>query len=279
MKLRCKDRVLPLDRTLVMGVLNVTPDSFSDGGLYLDSQAAIAHAHEMVEQGADIIDIGGESTRPGARSVPLNEELGRVMPVVEALGDLDVPLSIDTRKAAVAKEALAAGASILNDTLGEASQRESDRLAAESGAAIVIMHSRGTPATMRSMTDYADVVVDVCSFLGRRASELEAAGVSAESIVLDPGIGFAKSPDQNLDILRRLDELIALGRPVLVGTSRKSFIGHVLDLPESDRLEGTLASICWVVAKGAHIVRVHDVKETRRATVLTDAIVASGRHG
>ncbi len=279
MKLRCRDRVLPLDRTLIMGVLNVTPDSFSDGGLYLDPEAAIAHAHEMVEQGADIIDIGGESTRPGADAVPLEEELRRVLPVLEGLRELDVPLSVDTRKVGVAKEALAAGASILNDTLGEATKRETDPLAAESGAAIVIMHSRGTPATMRSLTEYDDVVADVCSFLSQRAVQLESEGVAPESIVLDPGIGFAKTPQQNLEILRRLDELVALGRPLLVGTSRKSFIGHILDLPEDDRVEGTLASVCWAVAKGAHIVRVHDVKETRRAVTLTEAIASSGGDG
>ncbi|HEX2241144.1 MAG TPA: dihydropteroate synthase, partial [Actinomycetota bacterium] len=162
---------------------------------------------------------------------------------------------------------------------GEATQREADRLAAESGAAIVIMHSRGTPATMRSLTDYGDVVADVCGFLKQRAAELESEGVGPESVVLDPGIGFAKSPDQNLQILRRLDELVDLGRPVLVGTSRKSFIGHILDLPENERLEGTLASVCWAVAKGAHIVRVHDVRETHRAVALTDAIASAGGHG
>ncbi|MFN2525389.1 MAG: dihydropteroate synthase [Actinomycetota bacterium] len=278
MKLRCRDHVLPLDRTLIMGVLNVTPDSFSDGGLYFEPAAAVERGLEMVEEGADIIDVGGESTRPGAVDVPEEEELRRVIPVLRGLAGAGVPLSIDTRKAEVARSGLEAGAAILNDTLGEETQRGTDEMAAESGAAMVVMHSRGSPATMRSLTDYDDVVLHVRVFLKERGQELERVGVAPESIVLDPGIGFAKTPAQNLELLRRLGELVDVGRPILVGTSRKSFIGQVLDLPEDQRVEGTLASVCWAVAKGARIVRVHDVKETKRAVRLTEAIAAAGIH-
>ena len=227
-----KGRSLSLDRCAVMGVLNVTPDSFSDGGLWFDPERAIAHAKEMVAQGADIIDVGGESTRPGSEPVSEKEELRRVMPVIEALAGNDIPLSIDTRKPSVAKRAVEAGAHIVNDTSGEESDPAMGKVAAETGAAIVIMHSRGTPATMRSLTDYVDVVTDVGAFLARRAKELQNEGVGRDSIVLDPGYGFAKTPVQNLAMLRRIEEHLALGYPLLVGTSRKSFIGAVLDLPE-----------------------------------------------
>jgi dihydropteroate synthase len=273
MKLRCKDLVLPLDRTLVMGVLNVTPDSFSDGGLWLEDKDAIAHGQEMVEQGAEIIDVGGESTRPGATPVSATEELRRVVPVVEALAaSSGVPISIDTRKPEVAARAVAAGASIINDTAGEEADPDMDDVALESGAAIVVMHSRGSPATMRSLTDYSSVVADVAGWLDMRARVLAAKGVSAESIALDPGIGFAKSPEQSLQLLNGLDEVLAIGKPVVIGTSRKSFIGAVLDLPEGQRLEGTAASVAWAVAKGVHIVRVHDVEAMARVVRLTEAI-------
>jgi dihydropteroate synthase len=256
-----------------MGVLNVTPDSFSDGGLWLDPDRAVSHGLEMVAAGAAIVDVGGESTRPGSEPVPEEEELARVLPVVEGLAaEVDVPISIDTRKPAVARAAVDAGASIVNDTSGEASDRSIDRVAQKTSAAIVLMHSRGTPATMRSLTDYADVVKDVGDFLTKRARELEDIGVSPASIVLDPGYGFAKTPQQNLEMLRRIDEHLALGYPLLVGTSRKSFIGAVLDLPEDQRLEGTAATVAWAVASGAHIVRVHDVEEMKRVVVMAEAI-------
>ncbi len=273
MKLRCRDRVLSLDRTLIMGVLNVTPDSFSDGGRWFDHRAAIAHSLEMVEQGADVLDVGGESTRPGADPVPEEEELRRVLPVIQAVvRETDVPISIDTRKASVARRAVEAGASIVNDTGGEAADPQMPEVAAETGAAVVFMHSRGTPATMRSLTDYTDVVTDVASFLEEAAERLVDAGVARDSIVIDPGFGFAKTPEQNLELLDRLDEIVALGYPVLTGTSRKSFIGAVLDLPESERVEGTGATVAWAIARGAHLVRVHDVEPIARVVRMCQAI-------
>ena len=273
MKLQCRDRVLALDRVAVMGVLNVTPDSFSDGGLWLDPQRAIAHGIEMVEQGAAIIDVGGESTRPGSQPVSQEEELKRVLPVVEALaGRVDVPISIDSRKPDVARRSVEAGATIVNDTGGEAFDPAMDHVVLATGAAIIIMHSRGTPATMRSLTDYSDVVADVTGWLMNRARELEAKGVPGNSIVLDPGFGFAKSPEQSLELLNHLDRLGECGYPVLAGTSRKSFIGAVLDLPEDQRVEGTAATVAWSVAKGAHIVRVHDVPEMLRVVRMSEAI-------
>ena len=272
MKLRGRDFILSLDRTAVMGVLNVTPDSFSDGGRWLDPDLAIAHGREMASQGAAIVDVGGESTRPGAAPVPEEEELARVVPVIEALADGDAPISIDTRKPSVARRAIEAGASIVNDTTGEEFDHEMDAVVATTGAAMVIMHSRGTPATMRSLTDYEDVVCDVASFLRWRAESLVEAGVARESIALDPGFGFAKTPEQNLVLLNRIDEILKLGYPVLVGTSRKSFIGAVLDLPEDQRVEGTAATVAWAVAKGARIVRVHDVEQMTRVVRMAEAI-------
>jgi dihydropteroate synthase len=255
-----------------MGVLNVTPDSFSDGGRWFDPAVAVVHAKEMVEQGAAIIDVGGESTRPGAEPVPEDEELRRVLPVIEAAVGLGVPISIDTRKASIAHAAVEAGAAIVNDTLGEESDGTIDRVAAEGGAAISVMHSRGTPATMRELTDYDDVVGDVANFLAQRAARLRSLGIPGDAIVLDPGFGFAKDADQNLEMLRRFDEFSSLGYPLLAGTSRKSFIGRVLDLPEDERVEGTIATVVWAVAKGANIVRVHDVEQVARALRVVQAI-------
>lgn len=273
MKLRCKDTYLSLDRVAVMGVLNVTPDSFSDGGLWLDADEAIAHALEMVDQGASIIDVGGESTRPGADPVPEDEELRRVIPVVEGIrARTPAPISIDTRKATVAERAVEAGATIINDTLGEAGEEAMDDLAARTGAAIVVMHSRGSPATMRELTDYDDLVIDVREWLSRRAGRLIEAGVARDAICLDPGYGFAKNPAQNLVLLRRLEEIVALGYPVLVGTSRKSFIGKTLNLPEGERIEGTAATVAWAITRGAHILRVHDVEPIVRTVRMLQAI-------
>lgn len=277
-KLRCGTHTLSLDRTLVMGVLNVTPDSFSDGGLWFDRDRAVDHAIEMVEQGADMLDVGGESTRPGAEPVPEDEEVRRVLPVIEAVLDrVEVPVSIDTRKASVARRAVAAGATIVNETGGEDGDPEMPAVAADSGAAIVFMHSRGTPDTMRSLTHYDDVVADVAAFLKRAAEGLKDAGVAEDSIVLDPGFGFAKTPQQNLELLDRLDEIVALGYPVLAGTSRKSFIGAVLDLAEGERLEGTAATVAWAIARGADIVRVHDVGPMTRVVRMCQAIRDRGR--
>ena len=257
-----------------MGVLNVTPDSFSDGGLWFDQDRAVEHGVEMVAQGAAIVDVGGESTRPGAEPVPESEELRRVIPVVEQLAsELDVPISIDTRKSSVAKLAVDAGASIINDTLGEEPANGIEDIAASTNAAVVTMHSRGTPATMRSLTQYDDVVRDVSTWLAARAEALLTAGVPRNSIAIDPGIGFAKTPEQNLLLLNRLEDVVALGFPVLVGTSRKSFIGAVLDVSEQERLEGTAVTIAWAVQKGARIVRVHDVQEMSRVVRMTEALL------
>jgi dihydropteroate synthase len=281
MKLRHRDGELHLTRTAVMGVLNVTPDSFSDGGLWFKTDDAIRHALEMVEEGATIVDVGGESTRPGAAPVAAEEELRRVIPVIEAIRpEIDVPISIDTRKPEVARRAVDAGAAIVNDTAGEDVSPDMDAVVAESGAGYVIMHSRGSPDTMRSLTDYDDVVADVRSFLERRVEEARDAGVSAEAIAVDPGIGFAKTPDQSLRLLCSTKEFVDIGVPVLIGTSRKSFIGAVLDVPEDQRIEGTLASISWAVSAGARIVRVHDVAAAVRTIRLLEAILWAGEsHG
>ena len=273
MKLRCRDSYLSLDRPIVMGVLNVTPDSFSDGGLWLDADRAVDHALEMVEQGAAIVDVGGESTRPGAQPVAEKDELDRVLPVIETLSRrTSAPISIDTRKPKVAELSVEAGATIINDTLGEASDRAMDHVAAHTGAAIVIMHSRGTPATMRELTDYKDVVTHVRDSLRHRAEQLNELGVARDAICLDPGYGFAKNPRQSLVLLRRLDEIVELGFPVLIGTSRKSFIGATLDLPDDQRVEGTAATVAWAISKGAHIVRVHDVEPIVRTMRMLEAI-------
>ncbi|MGH2818616.1 MAG: dihydropteroate synthase [Actinomycetota bacterium] len=274
MHLRLPDRTLSLDRAVVMGVLNVTPDSFSDGGLWFDSNAAIEHALEMEREGAGIIDIGGESTRPDADPVAETEELRRVLPVIEALKRrLSVPLSIDTRKPLVALRAVEAGVDIVNDTNGEETDWKMAEVAAQADAGFVFMHTRGTPATMRSLAHYEDVVAHVRSFLADAAIEIERRGIARDSIVLDPGFGFAKDPDQNLELLRRLDEIVSLGLPVLVGTSRKSFIGAVLGLAEHERVEGTISTVVSAVEKGARIVRVHDVQPVVRAVRMIEAVL------
>ncbi|MGA3353194.1 MAG: dihydropteroate synthase [Acidimicrobiales bacterium] len=258
---------------LVMGVLNVTSDSFSDGGLYLDFEAAVRRGREMVAEGADVVDIGGESTRPGAGAVPAEVELRRVVPVVEALA-ADVRVSIDTTKAVVAHAALSAGATILNDISSSLAA-----LAAEHGAAFVAMHRKGTPADMQRDPRYDDVVHEVREFLGQRAAEASGAGVT--EVYIDPGIGFGKTIRHNLELLAALPELVATGVPVLVGTSRKGFIGHlgaggsphgrvgdITPLGADDRMEGSLASAVWAMACGVAIVRVHDVAATVQAARL-----------
>jgi dihydropteroate synthase len=276
MPLRCKGRSLSLERPVVMGVLNVTPDSFSDGGLWLEPSAAIDHGLEMMAAGAAVIDVGGESTRPGATDVPESEELNRILPVIEGLtAQSDAFVSVDTRKPAVALRAVEAGASIVNDTTGEPTDYDMDRVAAYTGAGVVIMHSRGTPDTMRSLVQYGDVVEEVSAWLGMRARRLEEQGVGPDAIVLDPGIGFAKTAEQSLLLLQRIKSIAKLGYPVLVGTSRKSFIGAVLDLPEDDRVEGTAATIAWAITQGVHIVRVHDVAAMARVVRMTEAIMAA----
>jgi dihydropteroate synthase len=275
-RLRCRGRSLSLDRPVVMGVLNVTPDSFSDGGLWLEPAAAVDHGLAMLAAGAGIVDVGGESTRPGAAHVPEVEERARILPVIEGLvQQTDALISVDTRKPAVARRAVDAGASIINYTTGEPTDYEMDKVAAATKAGIVVMHSRGTPATMRSLIDYSDIVRHVTDWLRGRALRLEEAGVAHDAIVVDPGIGFAKSAEQSLLLLRQIDSVLRIGYPVLVGTSRKSFIGAVLDVAEDDRVEGTAATVGWAIARGVNIVRVHDVPAMTRIVHMTDAIMTA----
>jgi dihydropteroate synthase len=265
------------ERTLVMGILNVTPDSFSDGGRFLDRAAAVAHATRMVEDGADILDVGGESTRPGSTAVSVDEELERVRPVIERLAELHpaIPISIDTRKASVAAEALAAGAAIVNDVSGGADPDMFD-VVRERDAAVVLMHMRGEPKTMQEEPRYDDVVGEVHEYLRQRIEAAELAGIDPERIAIDPGIGFGKDLEHNLELMRRVDVLLDLRRPVLVGPSRKRFLGTILDVPEDDRVEGTIGAVVWLVSRGAHLARVHDVKEVVRAVRVADAIARAG---
>jgi dihydropteroate synthase len=261
------------ERTLVVGILNVTPDSFSDGGRYLDRATAVAHATRMVEEGADILDVGGESTRPGSSAVSADEELERVHPVIERLAELHpaIPISIDTRKAGVAAEALDAGATIVNDVSGGADPAMFD-VVRDREAAVVLMHMQGDPATMQEAPEYDDVVGEVHEYLRQRIEAAELAGIDPERIAIDPGIGFGKDLGHNLELMHGVGALLDLGRPVLVGPSRKKFIGTILDLPEEERVEGTVGAVVWMVARGAHLVRVHDVKEVVRAVRVADAI-------
>lgn len=267
-------------RTLIMGILNVTPDSFSDGGLYSDRAAAISRGIEMAEQGADIIDVGGESTRPGSDPVSQEEEIARVVPVVEELSSkVTIPLSVDTTKATVARLALEAGASIVNDVSSATADPAMPGLLAERGCPAVLMHMKGTPKDMQVNPQYDDLMGEICRFLRERIAALVAAGVSEGSIIVDPGFGFGKTVEHNLTILRRLRELKSLGRPILLGTSRKSTIGKVLgDLPAECRMEGTAATVALAIANGADIVRVHDVQEMSRVARMADAVIRP-RHG
>jgi dihydropteroate synthase len=271
---RAGDRVIDCSsRTLVMGVLNVTPDSFSDGGRFLDPEAAVEHGLRMAADWADLIDVGGESTRPGAEPVAPDEERDRVVPVIKRLSaELEVPISIDTRKPPVAAAALEAGATVVNDISG-ARDPQMLEVVRDAGAGLVLMHMRGEPATMQEFTDYADVVAEVRDQLRGRVDAAADAGIDPDHLVVDPGIGFAKTPDQNLELLRDVRALFELDRPVLVGPSRKSFIGKVLDLEVDERLEGTAAAVAWLVAQGVHLVRVHDVKEMTRVVRLVEAIM------
>jgi dihydropteroate synthase len=256
----------------LMGVVNVTPDSFSDGGLFLDAEAAVAHGRELVEQGAEILDVGGESTRPGAEEVSAEEELARVEPVVAGLGGT-AAVSIDTSKLAVAEAALNAGASIVNDITALRHDPEIGALCAERDAGLILMHMQGDPHTMQEAPAYDDVVDDVRTFLSERLEAALDAGVARERIWLDPGIGFGKNLDHNLELLRRLGELRELGQPLVVGTSRKGFIGKVDGSAVGDRLGGTIASSVFAAADGADVLRVHDVAEMAQALRMTSAIL------
>ena len=262
-----------LDRTRVMGILNVTPDSFSDGGRYFDPEAALRHGLDLVDMGADLVDIGGESTRPGSDPVPAEEEWRRVGPVIRGLAaKVPVPLSIDTMKPAVASNAIEAGASIVNDVSG---MRDPSmvRLVAKSRAGVVAMHMLGNPKTMQEHPAYADVVGEVRSFLTERIRILEGVGVASEAIAVDPGVGFGKTPDHNLSLLRHLDQIIALGHPVVVGVSRKSFLERLGGGATGDRLSGSIAAAAFAVTKGTHVVRAHDVRETVRAVRVVDGML------
>jgi dihydropteroate synthase len=256
----------------LMGVVNVTPDSFSDGGLFLDADAAVAHGGELARDGAEILDVGGESTRPGAEEVSPEEELDRVVPVVRGLAGV-ATVSIDTSKAAVAEAALDAGAMIVNDVTALRHDPEIGALCAERGAGLVLMHMQGDPRTMQEDPSYDDVVDDVKAFLAERMEAAIGVGVAEELIWLDPGIGFGKNLDHNLELLRRLGELHQLGRPLVVGTSRKSFIGKIDGSAVGDRLGGTIASSVLAAIEGADILRVHDVAEAAQATRVASAIL------
>ncbi len=256
-----------------MGVVNVTPDSFSDGGLYLDPEAAIAHGRELAAAGAEILDVGGESTRPGAEAVSAEEELARVVPVVEGLAELDAEVSVDTSKARVAAAALEAGAAIVNDVTALRGDPEMAGLCAERGATVVLMHMLGDPRTMQDDPRYDDVVAEVEAFLAERLEAAVAAGIAEERVWLDPGIGFGKTAAHNLELLRRLGELRELGRPLVVGTSRKSFIGRVDGSAAGERLGGTIASSVLAAAEGAAVLRVHDVAELRQALAVAAAVL------
>jgi dihydropteroate synthase len=257
-----------------MGVVNVTPDSFSDGGLYLDADAAIRHGEELARDGADVLDVGGESTRPGAAPVDEGEEVARTEPVVRALAAAGHEVSIDTSKLAVAEAALDAGATIVNDVTALRGDPEIGALCADRGAGLVLMHMQGDPRTMQESPTYDEVVDDVRAFLAERLEAALAAGVAEERIWLDPGIGFGKSLDHNLELLRRLGELRrALGRPLVVGASRKSFIGKIDGSEVGDRIGGTIAASVLAAADGADVLRVHDVAEVAQAARVAAAIL------
>jgi len=269
----CGNHRIALDRPRVMGVLNVTPDSFSDGGRFLEMHAALEHARRMIEDGADIIDIGAESTRPGAAPTSETDEVRRIVPLLERLAGAGVPLSVDTRKPAVMRASIAAGASMINDV---AALRAPGALEALAGAAnpvaVCLMHMRGEPASMQQHVAYTDVVAEVRGFLAGRALACEAAGIARERVVVDPGFGFGKTVEHNLILLRELAQIVALGYPVLAGLSRKSTIGALTGREVDERVSGSLAAALAAVARGAKLVRVHDVRETVDALKVWNAV-------
>lgn len=275
--LRARDHRLDLGtKARIMGILNVTPDSFSDGNSYTTPSSAVDRALEMVDEGADVIDVGGQSSRPGSRPVSEDEELARVIPVIERLRESwQGPISVDTYRAGVAETALAAGASIVNDITAFTAEPRIAEVTASAGAACVLMHMKGTPADMQSDPRYGDLMGEIAEVLGAAVKRAEEAGIGTDQIAVDPGIGFGKTTEHNLAILRHLPELAVLGMPILVGPSRKSFIGKVLDLPVEHRLEGTLATAAYAVAQGANILRVHDVRPVVRAVRMIEACMSS----
>ncbi len=270
---RLADRTLVFPRTtLVMGILNATPDSFSDGGRHLDPERAVEAGLAMAAAGAHLLDVGGESTRPGADPVPPDLEAARVLPIIRDLvRRTDLPVSVDTRRASVARAALDLGARVVNDVSALADP-EMAAVVARARAGVVLMHMKGEPRSMQLAPDYRDVVAEVGEFLAARLAAAVAAGIDPEAVALDPGIGFGKTFEHNLQLLRGLDRLVALGRPVLVGASRKAFLGRILDLPVSRRLEGTAAAVAISAFLGASIVRVHDVAEMARVAAVADAV-------
>lgn len=274
--LRTKEKTYDMKKeTLVMGILNATPDSFSDGGQYDEVEAAVQQAIQMQKDGAHIIDIGGESTRPGHDPVTESEELRRVIPVIQALQkEVTIPISIDTYKAEVARQAIEAGASIINDVWGAKKDRQMALVASEHQVPIILMHNRED-------RNYTNLIEDMKKDLLDSVELVKRAGVKEENILLDPGVGFAKTPDQNLFVMNRLSEITSLGYPVLLGTSRKSFIGQALDLPVEERMEGTGATVCYGITQGIKLVRVHDVKSIARMTKMMDKMLEKGRsdHG
>lgn len=269
----CGSSLLTLgESTLIMGILNITPDSFSDGGQYTSVEQALQHAHQMVADGADLIDIGGESTRPGHDPVSIQQELDRVLPVIEALHREmpEVPLSIDTYKAEVARQSLQAGAHIINDVWGGMADPQMFAVAAAADCPYILMHNRHD-------MNYTDLAADVANDLQHQINLAQAAGVRSEQIILDPGIGFAKNAEHNLELMRRLDELSSLGYPLLLGTSRKRFIRTVLDAPADDVIEGTTATTAFGIAQGCQIIRVHDIRPNKKMAMMCDAMIQAGR--
>ena len=276
---RCREHAFPLgERTMLMGIVNVTPDSFSDGGRFLGAADAVDHALRMAAEGADILDVGGESTRPGAGDVSVAEELGRVLPVIEGIrAELpNVPLSVDTRRAEVAREAIAAGAAIVND-VSAAADPEMLPLVREAGVGIVLMHMKGEPKTMQERPTYEDVVAEVRTFLAARLGAAVAAGVPRDRLCVDPGIGFGKNLHHNLELLRHIGSFRDLRVPVLVGASRKRFIGELTGVDDpAQRVEGTAGAVAWCAGQGVDVVRVHDVREMARVVRVVDAITRGG---
>ncbi|QWV95031.1 dihydropteroate synthase [Geomonas oryzisoli] len=267
-------RTLSLERPQIMGILNVTPDSFSDGGRFFSLEAAVERACDLEREGADIIDIGGESTRPNAPAVSLQEELDRVLPVIEALrGRITVPISIDTYKAGVAKAACAAGAEIVNDVTGLMFDPEMPAVAAAADAGVVVMHTRGMPDTMQKDTGYDDLIADVKEYLAGSIALARKAGLPEKRIAIDPGLGFGKSVQGNLELIKRLEEFLPLGRPILVGPSRKSFVGAITGRDGGERIFGTAAAVAMSIVHGATIVRVHDVAAMRDVVLMTRALM------
>ena len=274
MALQCGRFTLALDRALLMGVVNVTPDSFSDGGAHATLEAAVAHARRLIEEGADLLDIGGESTRPGAAPVSLDEERRRVLPVIEALADCGIPLSVDTRKPELMRDAIRCGASMVNDIDALESQPARE-IVAQSTAAVCLMHKQGDPQTMQENPTYGDVVTEVRDYLAERVGAAVAAGVALERIVIDPGFGFGKTYEHNLALLRGFRELTGLGVPVLAGLSRKAMLGRITGRAPRERVHASVAAALYAAAQGARILRVHDVTETRDALAVWAALAGT----